>query len=61
MGRAMDVLTQQSCIVPSILFRFPGSVSRATRTETELFPDSDVTESQELQNDDDDDRDQFPE
>lgn len=58
MESAIDVLTQESRAVPSILFRYSESnSSRATRSE----PSPDVIELGEpqLENDDDDDHDQF--
>lgn len=45
MGKAMDVLAQQSRIVPTILFRIPGSVSsKGPMSEPSSFAD---TESEE--------------
>lgn len=55
MGRAMDVLVQQSRVVPSLMFRIPESVSQGTSSGS--FPG--VTESEEPQDDDEDNHDKF--
>lgn len=55
MGRAMDVLAQQSRVVPSILFRVPESDGQETRNE----PFDDGTESEESRDDDEDNHVEF--
>ena len=60
-GRAMDVLVQQSRILPSILFHVPspGSIDQGTRSE----PFLDITEYEDPEHasdsDDEDNQDQF--